>query len=112
MKSKLWITAIALPLMFGACEKKAETSTEKMKESVDQMAAGAKDAIDSAKASTDAAVEKAKAATDAAVDKAKEATDAAAKLAEEKKKELDEAVKKAADSIPAPAPAPVPAAPE
>jgi cobalamin-dependent methionine synthase I len=108
MKNKLWIPIIALPLIIGSCEKKAETSADKLKDSVEKMATGAKDAIDSAKASTDAAVEKAKAATDAAVEKAKEATDAAAKMAEEKKKEIDDAVKKAADAIPTPDPAPAP----
>ena len=112
MKSHLWIPVAAVSFCIAACDQK-DAVAEKLKEATQHAADSAKGAIDDTKKAADEATAKAKELADEATTKAKETAAAAAKLTEEKKKELEDAARKAAESVtpvlpPAPAPTEAP----
>jgi hypothetical protein len=90
MKYKILIPALALPLLFIACQKK-ETVTEQMEAGADKVAEGMKDMADATKEGMDDAAEKAKNMADEAAAKMKAEAAAAAAAT---RKAADEAASK------------------
>jgi hypothetical protein len=95
MKTKFWITTLALPFFLVACEQAAKTTEEKIEAATEtateKMNAGADKVAEGVKEMKDAAKVEVKTAMDKAADKAQE-------VAAETKEKLDEAAETTKDA--------------
>ena len=113
MKTRFWISALAVPFIFTACDakktvsEKMEAGKDKISEGVKEMAGAAKETatekIDKAREDAKAAIDKAEGkiddATVAAKAKMEKASDAAGAAVESAKAKLNEAAGEVKESV-------------